>query len=201
MNPAMIQALMASLPALISMFQGDPRKKMMEQIQALMSPQNQGALTNKFYQGQIASPAYSQAQGAIAAGGNQAANTIAQNLGARGIGTSGLGAILPGLTSSMIGGQQANLRTGAYQNAQGQAQQSIQQQINNLLGSQGPSQTQQYLSAGLGAFANALPGMMGQGKSPQDFSQYLMGRNRLPMNALLAALGQGPSMGTSRIGG
>lgn len=142
------------LPGLLSgLFGGDPQSELRKQIRMLMNPANVGKLTNQFYQQGISSPAYSQAQGTIGAGANLASGQLASSLGARGIGTSGVGAILSSLTPSLVGSQMAGLRTGAYQSAQQQAMDSIQQQIKVLLGTQGPSRTSQLFGAGLNAFA------------------------------------------------
>ena len=129
---------------------------MQRQVRQLTSPQNVGNLTNQFYQQGLSSPAYAQAQGAIAAGANQASNQVAQNLGARGIGTSGTAAVLSGLTPSLVGSQQAGLRSAAYQGAQGQAQKSIQDQITALTQQAPASQGQQLFAGGLDAFAPML---------------------------------------------
>jgi hypothetical protein len=153
MNPQLLAALLSFSPALFSkLFGGDPQKKYRQQVQKLTSAQNVGNETNKFYNQGLASPMYSQAQGAIAAGANQASNQVAGNLAQRGIGTTGTAAVLSGLTPSLVGSQQAGLRSSTYQGAQNQAQQSIQAQLAALNGSQGPSQTQQLFSGGLEAF-------------------------------------------------
>jgi hypothetical protein len=127
------------------------------------------------YQQQLASPAYSQAQGAIAQGANQTGNQVATELGARGIGTSGTGAILSSLTPSIVGSQMGQLKTGAYNSAQQQAQNTIQQQIANLQGTSGPSQSRQLFAGGLDAFLPFLLQHLGKGlptNSLQDAGNY-----------------------------
>lgn len=164
-----IPALMSFAPALIQSLFGDPQQKLRKQIMKLQGPQNVGRLTNQFYQNNLSSPAYSQAQGTIAAGANQAGNQLAANLGARGIGTSGSAAVLSSLIPSLVGSQQAGLRTDAFNAANQQAQQQIAQQIQLLMGTQGPSPTQQMFGAGLASFApfleqflrNRYPGTFG----------------------------------------
>ncbi len=149
--------LMAFGPALISkLFGGDPQAQLRKRIAKLTGAENVGRLTNQHYQNALASPAYSQAQGTIAAGANQAGANLQGALGARGIGTSGSAAVLSSLIPSLVGNQQAGLRTSAYQGAQSQAQNQIQAMIAALQGTQGPSQTQQYLGAGLSSFAPFL---------------------------------------------
>ena len=160
------------LPAILGklgVFGEDPQMKLRRQIQGLLAPQNMSQQTQQFYQQNLGSPAYSQAQGSIAAGANQTANQVAQHLGRMGIGSTGTGAILGSLTPSLVGQQQAQLRTGAFQGAQQQAQQNIQQQIQNLLGTSGPSQNMQLFGGGLAAlapflqsfFSNKYPGAFG----------------------------------------
>ncbi len=176
-NPQLLAALLSFAPGLISSLFGSPQAKLRSKVKGLVSPQNVQATTDKFYQGQIASPAYSQAQGTIAAGGNQAANQIAQNLAARGIGTSGSAAVLSGLTPSLVGSQQAGLRSSAYQGAQSQAQNSIEAQLKALQGTQGPSQTQQAFGVGIEAFLPYLQSLLSGGG----------GRQALPYGALAQA--------------
>lgn len=144
-------------PAFINkLFGKDPAKELRKRVAKLTSAQNVGKTTNEFYQNAISSPAFSQAQGTIAAGANQAGGDLQRALGARGIGTSGSAAVLSSLVPSLVGSQQAGLRTSAFQGAQGQAQNSIQSQLAALTGSQGPSPTQQMFSGGLDAFGPIL---------------------------------------------
>jgi|SRR6185369_5418013 len=183
----LLSALLSLAPGLLSGLFGNPAQKYRKQVAQLTSPQNVGKLTNQFYQQGISSPAYSQAQGTIAAGANQASNQVAQSLAARGIGTTGTGAILSGLTPSLVGSQQAGLRTSAYQGAQSQAQNAIEKQLAALSGTQGPSQTQSYFAGGLDAFLPYLQGLL-HGHSA--------GRQSLPYDSLAQAnaLGTGGSM-------
>ena len=134
----------------------------------LSSPAYLANLQKQFYQQQISSPAYSQAQGTIAAGANQTQQNVAQNLGQMGVSNSGLGAILSSLTPSLVGSQQAQLRTSAYQGAQGQAQQAQQDQINNLLGTQGNSPARNLAGSGMEAFLPFLQQFLKQ-RYPQGF--------------------------------
>lgn len=145
-------ALLSFLPSLLTGLFGNPQVKLRRQLNKLSSPQYLSNLTNQYYQQALASPAYSQAQGTIAAGANAAQGNIASSLGQRGISTSGLGALLPGLTSSLVGSQQAGLRTSAYGGAQGQAQDQVQQMIQNLLGTQGTSPARGLAGQGVEAF-------------------------------------------------
>lgn len=163
-------AALSFLPGLLShLFGGDPQAKLRQQIGKLQNPQNLGRLTGQYYQNNLASPAYSQAQGTIAAGANAGAGQLASELGARGIGTTGTGAVLSSLTPSIVGSQTAGLRTQAYGMAQNSAQQQIQQQIQQLLAGYGqPSQSQQMFGAGLNSFAPYLQQYLSQ-KYPGTF--------------------------------
>ena len=109
----------------------------------------------------MGSPAYQQGLGTIAAGANATAANVARQLGASGIGATGTGAILSSLGPSLVGGQQAGLRTAAYTGAQNQAQSQIAQQIAALTGTSGPSQSQQLFSGGLEAFLPYLQSLLG----------------------------------------
>ena len=153
-------ALSSFLPSLLSGLFGDPQAELRKKLMQLTSAQNVGKLTDQYYQQNLSSPAYSQAQGTIAAGGNVAGNRLASELGARGIGTSGSSAVLSSLIPSLVGQQQAGLRTSAYQSGQNQAQDQIQQQIAALTGTSGPSQGRQLFAGGLEAFLPALLAML-----------------------------------------
>jgi hypothetical protein len=165
----LLPLLMSFGPALINkLFGRDPQKELRKKVGALTSPANVGKVTEQFYQQNLASPAFSQAQGQIAAGANIASADVARNLAARGIGTTGTGAIIPGLQSSLVGSQQAGLRTQAHSSAQQSAQQQIQQQLQALYGTQGPSQNQQLFAGGLSAFSPYLTAYLRQ-QYPQTF--------------------------------
>lgn len=152
MNP-LLAGLLSFAPGLLSrLFGSDPAQAYRSQVQKLTSPQNVSKLTGQFYQNALSSPAFSQAQSQIAAGGNVAAGNVARELGSRGIGTTGTSAVLSGLIPSMLGQQQAGLRTSAYGTAQNQAQNTIEQQIAALSGRMPASQSSQLFAGGLEAF-------------------------------------------------
>lgn len=187
MNPLILSMLMSFAPGLLGGLFGDPQKKLRQQLLGLQNPAYQGQLTNQFYQQALGSPAFGQAQGTIAAGANAAQGDLARSLGARGLGTSGVGAVAPALIQSGIGGQLAGLRTQAYQGAQGQAQNSIQQQIAALTGTAGPSQGRQLFGAGLEAFQPLLQKYLGN-KYPNYFGG---GQQEDPLMQILRMLQQG----------
>ncbi len=164
-------ALLALAPGLISSLFGNSQKKLQKKINKIQSPENLQALIQQYYKQALSSPAYAQAQGSIATGANQTSGDIANSLAQRGLGTSGVGAILPGLVGSIVGGQQANLRTGAYQGAQGQAQNTIQNQIQALMGTSGPSQSQQLFAGGLSALGPLFADYFKQRYNPQPQQQ------------------------------
>lgn len=174
MNPLLLSALMSFAPGLLSSLFGDPRQKYLSQVRRLTSAQNVGRETDKAYQNIIGGPAFSQAQSTIAAGANQASNQVAQNLAARGIGTSGTGAVLSGLTPSLVGSQMGQLRTSAHTSAQEQANRAIQAQLNALSGTYGQaSPTQQAFGTGLEAFLPFLQSLLQNrgagGQGPSNF--------------------------------
>ena len=156
-----LPGLLSALPGLFGLFGGNPQVELRQQISRLLG--SQGRLTNQFYQANLQSPAFSQAQGAIAAGANVAGGNLAQALAQRGIGTSGSAAVLSSLVPSLVGSQQAGLRTSAFQSAQERALAQIQQQIAALMGTQGTSPARLGFAGGLQAFAPFL-------------QQYLSGR-------------------------
>ena len=173
--------LMSFAPSLLGaagLFGQDPKKKLRKDMGRLMDPKLQAQLTQQFYQQMLSSPAFSQAQGTIAAGANQTGGQLASELGRAGMTGTGTGAILSSLLPSLVGQQQAGLRTSAYSSGQNQAQNEIQQRISALGGapSFGPSQTQQLGAGGLEAFLPFLiqmlqknPGMLGGGASQPKF--------------------------------
>lgn len=164
--PLLLAGLLSAAPGLLShLFGGeDPQQKLRKQMMALIG--SQGNLTNQLYQQNLGSPAFTQGQNQIAAGANATAGQLGSSLGARGIGTSGSGAILSSLIPSIVGSQQAGLRTSAFQSAQGQAQDQINQQLAALQGTSGPSQTNQLFGAGLSAFGPMLQAWL-KSKYPQ----------------------------------
>ena len=157
MNPLLLSGLLSFAPSLLSrIFGGDPAARYRKQVNKLTDPANVAREQAAAYQQLLASPAFAQAQGNIALGANVASNQLAQALGARGIGTSGTGAVLSSLTPSLVGSQQAGLRTSVYGQAQQQAADRIRQQIEALSNPGQPSQNQQLFAAGLGPFGEYL---------------------------------------------
>lgn len=158
MDPATIKLLTSALmsfgPAIFNRIFGgdDPQQKLLKQTMALLSPQHLAKVTEQIYQQNIASPAYSQAQRTIAAGANATSNLTAQNLAARGIGTTGTGAVLSSLTPSLVGNAMAGIRTQAYDAAGRTAQQNIGSQIDALKAGSGPSDTRKMVGAGIENF-------------------------------------------------
>jgi hypothetical protein len=154
-NPLLLAGLLSFAPGLLSkLFGGDPQQKLRQEIAKLLA--SRGQRTNQLYQQVQGSPAFSQAQGTIASGANQASGNLASSLAARGIGTTGTGAVLSSLLPSLVGSQQAGLRTSAYNTAASQADQDIQAQIAALTGTAGPSQSTQLFAGGLSAFGPML---------------------------------------------
>ena len=155
----LVPALFSLLPGLIGLISGDPQKKLRRRAGRLIG--SQGTLANQLYQQALGSPAFAQAQGAIGAGANQTANQVAASLAARGIGTSGTGAILSGLTPSLVGSQMAGLRTQTFSDAQRRAAEQIAQQLQLLMGTSGPSPAQTGFGQGINALAPFLQQYLG----------------------------------------
>jgi len=156
LNALLLPLLLSFGPSILQHLFGDPKQKLRQQIEALLSPKNIAGTTNSLYQNILGSPAYSSALGNIATGANQTANQVQQNLAARGIGTTGTGAVLSGLTPSLVGSQQSSLHAGAYEMAHKTALDQIQARIAALTGTSGPSASQQMFSGGLEAFGPYL---------------------------------------------
>jgi hypothetical protein len=158
MNPMVLAALMSFGPSLLSkLFGGQSSgQQAMDKIRALYDPAYRAKMQAQYYQQNLQSPAYSQAQGTIAAGANQSASQIASSLGQTGMTPSGTGAIMSGMIPSMVGHNLAGLRTTAYNAGGTAADQSIEGMVRSILATQGPSQTQQMFGAGASNFSNFL---------------------------------------------
>jgi len=158
MDPVTLSLLMTFGPALLSKLFGGKSsgEKAMDKIRALYDPAYRAKLQAQYYQQNLSSPAYSQAQGTIAAGANQSASQIASSLGQTGLTPSGTGAIMSGVIPSMVGHNLAGLRTTAYNAGGTAADQSIEGMVRAILETQGPSQTQQMFGAGTDAFSKFL---------------------------------------------
>jgi len=162
LNALLLPLLLSFGPSVLQHLFGDPKQKLRQQIEALLNPSNISATTNSLYQNILGSPAYSSALGNIATGANQTANQVQQNLAARGIGTTGTGAVLSGLTPSLVGSKQSQLHAGAYDLAHQTALKKIQDRISALTGTYGPSSSQQMFSGGLEAFMPYLKHFLSQ---------------------------------------
>lgn len=155
MNPLLLSALLSGAPGILSsLFGGDPQEKLRKQLMQVIG--SQGNLTNQIFQQNLASPAFQQGLQQIAAGANSTGSQLQQSLGSRGIGTTGTGAVLSSLVPSIVGSQQGQLRSQAFQSAQQEANDQVQRRIAALQGTSGPSQTRQLFGAGLNAFAPLL---------------------------------------------
>jgi hypothetical protein len=153
MNPLLLYALFSFAPSLISkLFGGNPQEKLRQQVAALQSPANLARLKAQYLQQILSGPAYQGALGTIASGGNATTANLAREVGATGITGSGTGAIMRSVGPSIVGGQRAGLLTQADTSAQSSAQDNITKAIQTLLGTQGPSHTQQLFGAGLDSF-------------------------------------------------
>lgn len=152
MNPLAILGLLGGVGGLFGLSAaGDPTRRLMGQL----SPANTLNSANQFYQGFLQSPAYWAAQSGILANSNALQSRLSTSLGARGLGTSGVGAIAQPLAQSVGGFQMSNLNADFWRQALMAAQQRQQlmlglpqtnwnaQLASSLLGAAG---------AGLGAY-------------------------------------------------
>ncbi len=157
MHPLLLPLLVTMGPSLLSkLFGGNQQAELRSMIARLSSPGMLAKMQGQFYNQNLQSPAYSTAQATIGAGANQTANSVASSLAERGIGTTGTGAVLSGLTPSLVGSQMGRLRTDAWNSAQSSTSDWLKAQIAALTGTQGPSQTQQLFAGGLEAFGPFL---------------------------------------------
>jgi hypothetical protein len=159
MAAALLPLLTSFGPGFLSALLGrgaDPQAQLRAQIMQLLSPENQGKMTNQFYGQFLGSPAFQQAQGNIAAGANATQGLLAQHAGAGGFTNSGTGALGASISPSIVGGQQSNLRAAGYGMSQGAAQDSVQRMLQGLYSTSGPSQTRQLFAGGLDAFGPYL---------------------------------------------
>jgi hypothetical protein len=165
MDRKLLLSLLASLGpvGLMKILGGDPAGKLRSEAARLSSAMNVGNVADRFYRLLLSSPAYSQAQGTIAAGANQTANALASELGARGIGPSGTGAVLSALVPSLVGSQTAELRTKAHRSAQERAADAIRQQIEALTQGPPPSQSAQLLAGGFDSLGPLLDSLLKSG--------------------------------------
>ena len=170
-----VALLLAFGPAAISKLFGHktPEQKAREQIEQLLA--NRAKMTTENFRQVVSSPAYSAAQGSIATGANQASNNVAANLAERGIGTTGTGAVLSGLTPSLVGSQQSALLANAHKQATDMFESEFQKRIAAINGAAGPSRTAQLLGGGLDAFAPYLQAYM-KHKFPQVYQTPITGQ-------------------------
>lgn len=181
--PFLGKAALAFAPSLLGgLFGGkDPGKQYRTRVNALLAPQNMGRLTQQYYQQTLGSPAYALGQRQAAQGANLTGNQFAQRAAMSGLGNTGIGAIMSSLTPSISGNLLSQLQAGAYQQAQGQAQNTIQQQIAALQGQMPATRNEGLFSAGLGAFGPLLQQYLQQlfsqqGKMPSlDYLQNAAG--------------------------
>lgn len=167
-SPMGLPLLLSFLPSLVARFQKDPRQEYMAAVRRLYSPENMSRLTSQYYQQGLASPGYSAAQGNIAAGANQMAGQLAQNLGARGLSTTGLGSVLSSMTPSVVGSQQAALNTQTYNAARSDALENIKQQLAAMGGGPYTTPREAAFSQSLQSFTPYLMNYL-KGKYPKTF--------------------------------
>src|SRR5690242_19640637 len=68
LNALLLPLLLSFGPSVLQHLFGDPKQKLRQQTEALLSPKNIAGTTNSLYQNILGSPAYSSALGNIATG-------------------------------------------------------------------------------------------------------------------------------------
>jgi hypothetical protein len=174
-NPLFLPILLSFGPAGIAKLFGHktPEEKAREQIEQLLA--NRSKMVNENFRQVVSSPAYSAAQGSIATGANQASNNVAANLAERGIGTTGTGAVLSGLTPSLVGSQNAKLLSSAHSTATDMFESELQKRIAAINGAAGPSRSAQLFGGGLDAFRPYLNAYLKQ-KFPGMYATPITGQ-------------------------
>ena len=130
------------------------RKRFQERVKQLMSAGNISKETAAFLTNMIGGAGYQGALGRIAAGANATQSSIANTLASRGLGTSGIGAVMSGLTPSIVGKMQSDLYTKAEAESRQAAMEKIKQEIATLSGN--PNGLETALAGGIGVLGRGL---------------------------------------------
>ena len=121
--------------SLWSGYQADKaRQRYQERVKQLLSAGNISKETAALLEGIMGGQGYQSGLAQVAAGANASQAQIANALASRGLGTSGIGAVMSGLTPAMVGQMQMQLATKAQDAARQQALENIKAQIGTLSG-------------------------------------------------------------------
>lgn len=119
--------LLSALSGVLGMFGGnyDPMEELQKRARRM-----QGELpaeAGRLYRANVSSPAFAQAQGQVGMASQGLTQRLKASLGARGLESSGVGAVAGALAPATHGLGQANLYSQAWGNAMDMAQQSLGQ--------------------------------------------------------------------------
>lgn len=171
MNPAILallqsptlKALLISLgPALFSKFFSNPAGDLQKQVLATLSPEHIQNLSNVINKNLLQSEGFSNAQSDIARGVSTLNANLNRSLAARGLETSGVGAVSSSLAKSAGGFALGNLRSSVAEAALRSATELAKGQATALTqGGPVPSIGNELLGGGLRAL---IPYLLSQGK-------------------------------------
>ena len=162
-NPT-LRALLISLgPAAFSGLFSSPQQDLQRQVQGTLSPEHIQNLANIMEKNLTNSAGFSGAQTDIARGVSSLTNRLNRSLAARGLDTSGVGAVASSLAGSAGGFALGNLRSSAAEAALRSAQTLAQGQANALLqGGAIPNPRNQLLGSGFRALIPYLLSTLGK---------------------------------------
>lgn len=144
---------------------GDPNDKLQKMIQAILSPESIGKESDALLKQLLANPAFAKAMDAGAGAGNALQSRISANLGARGLGTSGIAAVARPLATTAASSVLGGLRSHAATTSLDMATQLARSRAAALQGQMQPPRnfTFELLSKGLASLIpNLLAGKPGQ---------------------------------------
>lgn len=182
MNPQWLMAIASLLGAGGGLFFRDRgTADLLKLLRQYTSPDALSQNADAFYNQWLQSPSYSMAQRNIMAGQRGIESSAAQSLAARGLNTSGIGAITGAVGSNVGGFQMGQLQSAGREAAMRQAMEAAQMMIGGARGLQPPQNTGANVYAGaldaiskmfglIGARGQGGPGMQPQfrpGYGPQ----------------------------------
>ena len=150
---------MSFLPALFggAARRSDPLLGARSAVMRELSPDALGSVTNSLFSQWQNSPAYWQAWKSAVGASQGLQNQVGHSLAARGIGTSGIGAVAPALAGSSLGFNLGNISAAGYQMAAQNAARLQQARAEALLsGGQVPNYTNNLLAGGINSFMPLL---------------------------------------------
>lgn len=130
-----------------------------------LSPDALGSVTNSLFSQWQNSPAYWQAWKSAVGASQGLQNQVRNSLAARGIGTSGIGAVAPALAGSSLGYNLGNISAMGYQQAAQNAASLQRARAEALLtGGQVPNYSANLFAGGINSFMPLLSWYLSQGR-------------------------------------